>query len=590
MARKKLLWQIYPLYLFLIIASLVAVSFYASYQMKRVYHEEIASELEARAYLIEDQISAILEERNYERVDFLSKELGRRSKMRITIVDVDGRVLGDSEGDPAGMESHGRRPEIAVAFHDSVGTAIRYSNTLQRDMMYVAIPLKNDGRIIGVLRTSLPMTAIQRALTSINSRIAVSGVVIIILATLASLVIFRRVSGPLHRLREGAQRFARGDFQANLAVSDSEEIGSLAEAMNDMAAQLDQRIMTIEAQRSEQEAVLSSMIEGVLAVDSGERLLNINRAAAGIFGIDPEWACGRTVQEAIRNVDVQKFIGRALAGSEPIETEIAIYGDRERTLKAHGTVLQNAESEKVGAVVVLYDMTKIKMLESIRRDFVANVSHELKTPITAIKGFVETLRGNEVSPDDTKRFLEIVNKHADRLNTIVDDLLLLSRIEKEADKGEIKLTTEKINPVIESARQTCEMQAAAKNIRIIQNDDIDLKAAINSHQLEQALINLIDNAIKYSPPESEILIDARQVDNEIRITVHDRGCGIDGSHLPRLFERFYRVDKARSKELGGTGLGLAIVKHIALAHRGRVGVESTPGKGSAFTIYMPTIS
>jgi two-component system phosphate regulon sensor histidine kinase PhoR len=363
--------------------------------------------------------------------------------------------------------------------------------------------------------------------------------------------------------------------------------------MNQMAAHLDDRIRTVLRQRNEQEAVLASMVEGVLAVDLEERILRLNRAAGRLLGVRPEQAEGRRIQEVVRKADLQRFVARALANREPVEGDIVLRDaeEGERFLQAHGTVLRGAQGQEIGALIVLNDVTRLRRLETLRRDFVANVSHELKTPITAIKGFVETLLDGAVAdPDDAQRFLQIITRQADRLNAIIDDLLDLSRIEQEAEKGGIPLARGALRPVLEAAVQACSMSAREKPLQIVLHCSGELAAQINAPLLEQAIVNLLTNAIKYSEPAGRVVVDAAQFGDKVMVKVQDWGCGISPEHLPRLFERFYRVDKARSRKQGGTGLGLAIVKHIVQSHGGEVVVHSTPGQGSTFTLILPAVS
>jgi two-component system phosphate regulon sensor histidine kinase PhoR len=318
------------------------------------------------------------------------------------------------------------------------------------------------------------------------------------------------------------------------------------------------------------------------------RILNLNPGAGRIFGLIPENARGRTLLELSRNNDLLHFTSSALSATAPIESEIVIHDPDARFLQAHGSVLRDGQGRSIGAVVVLNDVTALRRLETVRRDFVANVSHELKTPITSIKGFVETLlEGAMADPQEAERFLRIVQRQADRLHAIIEDLLNLSRIERDAEAGDIALEAGAVRAVLIAAVQSCETQARARGIRIEWDCDPGLTAWINAALLEQAVINLIDNAVKYSPDGGAVRVDAALQDAGIVIRVTDEGQGIEAKHLPRLFERFYRVDKARSRKLGGTGLGLAIVKHIAQAHRGIVTVESTPGAGSVFSIQFP---
>ncbi len=588
MVRRRLLWQLYPSYLLIIILCLAAVTWYASRSLRQFYIQEKNDELLARARLVEEEIKVVTSGMEPARIDELCKKLGQVSLTRITVILPDGRVIGDTEEDPSVMENHGNRPEVLAALKGRVGTDTRFSHSVAHEMQYVAVPMEEQGQVRAVVRTSLPITAINQALNGVYVSIAIGGLVIALLASAIGFIISQRISKLLDNLRHGAERFARGEFTNRLPIPSSDEIGGLAEAMNSMAAQLDERFSTILRQRNEQEAVLSSMVEGVLAVDSDERVLNMNQAASNFLAVSPAAAQGRSIQEVIRNTDLQQFITRTLAGQKPVEGELVIHGNGQRFLQAHGNLLRDAQGKTIGALVVLNDITRLRRLENVRREFVANVSHELKTPVTTIKGFVETLQDGAVNnPEEAQRFLTIMGNHADRLQSIIDDLLSLSRIEQEAERKEILLEEGKIRGPLQGAIQVCEVKARAKEINIELQCEENLSARINAPLLEQAVVNLIDNAITYTEPGGKVWVSGSRAGNETIIEVRDRGCGISPEHLPRLFERFYRVDKARSRKLGGTGLGLAIVKHIVQAHGGTVTVESTVGEGSTFTVHLP---
>ncbi|MCG2659866.1 MAG: ATP-binding protein, partial [Kiritimatiellae bacterium] len=350
----------------------------------------------------------------------------------------------------------------------------------------------------------------------------------------------------------------------------------------------DERLGTITRQRNEQEAVFASMVEGVLAVDRDERILHLNHAAARLLDLAPEQARGSSIKEAVRNRDLQAFIDATLAGTGPAEGEIVIYGNEERFLQLHGTALTDIAGYNIGALIVLNDITRLKRLETVRRDFVANVSHELKTPITALKGCVETLSDTRpMDPVEHSRFLAMMTRQVARMEALVEDLLSLSRIEFDAEHKCVALDPGAIGDVLQRVAHAYATAAAAKSISLAVECPTEVTAPINAALLEQAVGNLLDNAIKFSANGTQILVSGRLTGNDVEIQVTDQGPGIEKKHLSRLFERFYRVDQARSRALGGTGLGLAIVKHIALAHRGTVTVASEPGQGSTFTIRIP---
>jgi two-component system phosphate regulon sensor histidine kinase PhoR len=460
-------------------------------------------------------------------------------------------------------------------------------------MMYLAMPFKEGGMLYAIVRVSVPIEEVYSRIKAVQNRILLGGLVVVCLAVIAGFLVYRRVRRPLNRIQEVARAFARGEFQRKLPLSGTEEMAQVAETLNHMASELQQRIGTITTQRNELETVLSSMAEGVFGVDRDERILGMNQAAGRILGCDPALSRGKTIQEVFRIASLQDFVKRALAGEESLKENvlIRIYGERESALNVHGTPLRDEGENRTGVLVVMHDVTELRRLENIRRDFVANASHEIRTPLTAIKGFVETLRdGAMQNPEDAERFLGIIQKHVDRLVALVEDLLSLSRLEGESERNEILLEDQAIRGVLESASQLCRGKGNSRKIRLEVLCSEALKAKMNPPLLEEAVMNLLDNAIHSSSEGKTIQVEAEERETEVLVHVKDQGCGIERNHLDRLFERFYRVDKARSRKLGGTGLGLAIVKHIMEAHKGRVTVESRPGTGSTFTLHLQKAS
>ncbi len=590
MKRKRLLWQLYPSYLLITFALLATVAIYAAEYGRRFYYQRLEAELTARARVLGKVFSEV--NLDIATVDPLCKEYGRLSSTRITVVLRDGKVVGDSEENPAHMEPHAQpdRPEIVAALQGRIEPSIRYSHTLRMNMMYVAAPLQRGETIVGVVRSALSLSAIEKGLRAFYMHIAAAGILIALLGAALDYGAARRIARMLEEIQRGVERYAQGDLTHKLPVYNSLEIGSLAEAMNRMAAQMDERMRAIIQQRNELETVLSGMVEGVLAVDADERILKINQAAGRMLGVDISSAHGRSIQEVIRHAGLQQFVARALRSAEPIEADLSVNFGSERALQARGAPLHCEGGECTGAVIVLNDVTRLRQLENLRREFVANVSHELKTPVTSIKGFVETLLdGAMENPEDARRFLGIIARHAERLQAIIEDLLSLSRIEQDGERREIVLEKGLVRGVVQAAVQACRLAAESKQIRIEVASEETLYARFNAELLEQAVVNLLDNAIKYSEPGSAVEVAAQRANGDVVIAVRDYGCGIPKEHLSRIFERFYRVDKARSRKMGGTGLGLAIVKHIVQAHGGQVNVESTVGKGSTFTIRLPGI-
>ncbi|MBX7167669.1 MAG: PAS domain-containing protein [Pirellulales bacterium] len=587
MRRRRLIWQFFISFLLVTIGSLLAAGWFASNSFYQFHLAEVNNQLHTQCLLLRAQLAPGFSADNRAGLQAACQAFADATRSRVTLILPNGDVLCDTQQDPRTMANHADRPEFKRAMGSGEGTATRLSATVGERLLYCAVPITRDGQPVAVVRTSLSLQRILQGVRDMQLRIAGAGLGILLLAASLCWYLTRRFAQPLEEIRRGAERFARGELNYKLLVPQTAELADVAEALNQMAAQLEDRIRTISRQGHEQQAMLASMVEGVLAVDPAQRLITLNRAAAELLSCDLRESPGRSLQEVVRSAELRQFVAEALQGRRPLETDVVLPGEEGRVLQAHGTALRDAANGAVGAVIVLNDVTQLRKLENLRRDFVANVSHELRTPITSIKGFVETLLDGAIdNREDAVRFLEIVARQADRLNAIIEDLLSLSKIEQGAEdivRGETPL-----RPILESAMLVCATKASERSIEVKLQCPDDLTALANAPLLEQAVVNLLDNAIKYSDPTSEVQIRADQRNGEVTIAVADRGCGIEADHLPRLWERFYRVDKARSRKLGGTGLGLSIVKHIVNAHHGRVTVESQPGTGSTFVIRLPT--
>jgi two-component system phosphate regulon sensor histidine kinase PhoR len=591
MFKRTLNRQLYLSYLLITLLSLGAIGGYTVSALHNFYYDQTSADLESRARLIQHQVSQHFASGNTPALKRLAETLGQPGGQRVTLILTDGTVTGDSEENPIRMDNHADRPEVKIALVGKTGSSVRASSTLNANLMYVALPVYHNGQLLGVVRLSIPLTVIDEALKGMLWKIILAGLLIALAATPVSLYISGRISRPLSEMKDGAERFASGQLDSRIHVEGPDDVIRLAEALNAMAAQLNDRIHTVTAQRNEQEAILSSMVEGVVAVDSNQNVLSLNRAAAKLLDVPSGIASGQPVAMVMRNTQLQEFVKKALASSETVEQDIVFHrGENEQVLHVMGTALRDSEQTPLGAVIVLNDVTRLKRLETMRRDFVANVSHELKTPITSIKGFVETLiSGAMDKPEDNKRFLGIVASQADRLNAIIDDLLSLSQLEQDAEKVEIVIAESGLKPVLEMAIQACASKATEKKVHVDLNCPESVTARINPQLLEQAVINLVDNAIKYSLTSTQVRVNVSAGEEGITVAVADEGRGIEKEHIPRLYERFYRVDSDRSRAMGGTGLGLAIVKHIAQVHGGSVSVDSSIGKGSTFRIHLPAI-
>ncbi len=590
MPRKRLLRQLLISFAAVIVLCVLASCWLASKTLEDAYTDAAAERLQIAVRMIAENASSGFTADPGELTQTASR-LGRTMGVRITLVRRDGTVLADTREDASKMDNHAQRPEIAAALKGNDEQIARFSTTLGERMLYMATPVRASGHIVGVVRAAISTSEIDQEFAHTRNTMFAAACVVALGGVALSWWLAKRFADPIRDLSEGAQRIAGGDLHERLAVPDIDELAALAESLNLLAGQLEERGHAIGRKGYEQEAVLASMAEGVLAVDSEERVISLNRAAAALVGGKQTDMRGRNLQEVVRNADLRRFASRALESSEPIEDDLVLHGDREKILHVRGTALRDGDGRGVGAVIVLGDVTEFRLLERLRRDFVANVSHELKTPIASIKGFVETLLDGALDDrGDAVRFLNIVAGQADRLNSIIEDLLSLSKIERSEEAADLQLEPTEVRKVLEAAVNDCQTKAAERLIDVRLTCDDRIQATANSPLLEQAVVNLLDNAIKYSEPGSAVRIVSEQSPSEVTIAVIDQGCGIESEHLPRLFERFYRVDRARSRKLGGTGLGLAIVKHIVQAHRGRITVESAFGAGSTFTIHLPVVA
>lgn len=592
MSRRHLFFRLAPIYLLVTALALAGVSWLGAREMTRFFYGQKTRDLRSIAYAAASGAAAALETDDFldinPRLDRWCSDFADQTTTRITVILSSGRVLCDSDEDPARMDDHSTRPEVKKAMAGEAGSSIRFSYTLEKPHMYVAVPMEGPSNIAMVMRVAVPVSTISEALWSVRLRLILGAAAAGLLIVFTTVLLSRRITAPLKEMRQGVEKFAHGDFGTRLKISKVEEFAVLAEEMNNMAEELDDRIRTVVKQRNELEAVLSSMVEGVLAFDTGENLINYNQAAVNLMGVSGKEILNRPIQEISRNSTLWKFVSRTLESPVSVEEEIVFFSGGKRYLQAHGTSLNDVGGRRIGALVVLNDMTNIRRLENVRREFVANASHEIRTPITSIKGFVETLLDGAMDDQETaQRFLKIIRKHSDRLNAIVEDLLSLSKLEMEAETGQVYLEEGRILDVVKEAVETCHTSIEAKNVSVKIDCLETLTCRFNPSLLVQALINLIDNAVKFSGEGQTVTIHCQGTEDSIMLSVEDEGVGIESTHIPRIFERFYRVDKARSRTLGGTGLGLAIVKHIALVHNGEVNVTSTPGKGSTFTITIP---
>ncbi len=583
-----LIWQLIPSYLLIILVSLGGVTWFALTSLQSFFIQRTAIDLETRARILAGQVADHLQPVDAAAVGRICRRVGQDTDTRVTVIAADGIVMADSDEEPSRMENHSSRPEVLQALAGGVGRSERFSSTQGQRMMYVALPLEGADAPFAVLRVSIPLTAVESQVRTLFVDVLIGGFFSALLALALAFLVSRRISRPVEQLRSGAEKFSAGDLQHRLEVPNPAELAELARTMNQMAAQLQERIDAVISQRNEFETVLASMVEGVVAIDLQGRIMSFNAAFARMLAAPSGSVKGRDIHEIIRDRSFHQLLAEALAQNRLVQGDFVVRQPVERVFDTHCVPLAGFAEAPAGTLVVLHDVTRMRRLENVRQDFVANVSHEIRTPLTAIKGFVETLMQAAEDPEERRRFLGIIQRHVNRLNDILEDLLALARLEQRGEKAAVTLETTPLRGVIETAAQLVQWKADARGVRLALDCAPEITVRVDATLLEQALINLIDNAVKYSPDNETVHVAAVQADDELQIRVRDHGPGIPQKHQPRIFERFFRVDKARSRKVGGTGLGLAIVKHISQVHGGRVTLESSSGRGSTFTIHLPT--
>jgi len=516
-----------------------------------------------------------------------TKEASKRSQTRVTIVDPQGTVLADSERDPETMENHANRTEILQAHRGQVGVSVRYSTTLSRDLCYVALTFSYRGAASFILRLAVPLQELDAAVAAVRWWLLGTSLVALILGMLIAYVFSMRFTGRIRHLQSFAERLVETKASQEIWSEADDELGSLARSLNRMAAQLRDSLDQLSMESARREAILSSMAEGVLAVDQQMRITFCNESFARVTGIPVPLPQRAPLLEVVRDAGLFDMLAQVLASEQPLKGRLELPAANGRSFEVQVAPL--SASPRQGAIAVLHDITDLERLERVRKDFVANVSHELRTPLAAIRGYADTLiDGALEDPENNRKFLEIISAQAAQLNNIASDLLMLSELESDrAEAGKPERFF--VHNVVDNALRTVESEARMRDVRLIRGQVEEASVSGSKTRLEQALVNLLDNAIKFNRPFGEVRIDITRVpERRVCIMVADTGIGIPSGVLSRIFERFYRVDKARSRSVGGTGLGLSIVKHVLERMNGRITVESELGKGSVFTVTLPS--
>lgn len=578
-------------FLFIIISAVILLSLfiYLSDNLKDYTYRRIKTNIFQQLQLSKSYIQDIPIRNifSYE-IDSVADKIGNDLGLRVTFIGMDGKVYGDSEineSELSFVENHLYRPEVQQVIKSGYGESRRFSTTVKKEFLYTAA-LFNKNNSQGIIRLSIPLSEIEDLLNNLTATLGIVLLAAFVLAGIVSYLASLFISRPIGEISWAAKDIAYGNYARKISIQSQDEIGDLGTAFNDMSEQIKIKIEEVSQGKSRLEAVFLSMFEGVMIVDLEGKILLINQSLKSFFEIN-EYYLGKKPIEVIRNLQIQDLVDNILVSNVGmISEEISTLLPEGKSLLVHATQIKKNENIE-GAVLVFHDVTILRSLEKVRQNFVANVSHELRTPISSIKGFAETLlAGGLNDKENAEDFLKIILAESNRLANLIDDLLHLSKIES----GKLVMEKQpcKLLEIVEKVIGSLKVQLNSKSIIVKINVPENIPdILVDETRLKQVLLNLIENAIKYNNPQGEILISAGLVNNFVKVDIIDTGIGISSKDLPRLFERFYRVDKARSRELGGTGLGLSIVKHIIQSHNGEVSVQSLEGQGSTFSFTVP---
>ncbi len=587
--KIKLHWKITFIFCSAVVLGLFIGYFYLSTHLKTHLENNLENNLKRQLSLAKDFLETYLNEHGaVADTDMFADRIGKELAVRATIITQEGVVIGDTDlnkDEIKSVENHIDRPEVQEAIKKGFGMSKRFSNTIKKHLLYMAVPF-GKGKVSGFIRLAIPLSEIKLLETSLQKIIAFSLSLVFGLSLLFTFLISLIVSKPLTEMAGIAKAMAKGDFSRKPSICSTDEIGDLAMALSYMSDEIKGNIDRIKQEGVKLDAVLSSMFEGIMVVDEKGSILLMNPSLRKLFFVDsaPET---KTPIEAIRNPQIQDIVDKILKEQQHlISEEITVSQTEEKTLKINAVpIIRNDILE--GVVLVFHDITELRKLERVRQDFVANVSHELRTPIASIKGYSETLLEGAIDDkDNVREFISIIYQDSNRLANLIDDLLDLSKI--ESGKMKMIFVPLDVKPILDRCLGVLDKSIKNKQLSVsLSIPDGIPKVLADDKRLSQVFLNLLDNAVKYTSDGGSIKVNISLSDKFVQVDVSDTGMGIPEQDLPRIFERFYRVDKARSRELGGTGLGLSIVKHIVLAHSGQVWVKSELGQGSTFSFTIP---
>ena len=576
-------WKIMLPLIVLVVVGMGVLGLYTVNSARNSEINQLQTQLTDEARLVADiSLPDFISQANGSQFDSIAKSVGSQILSRVTIIAKDGTVLGDTDGDPSTLENHSTRPEVIQALANGVGYATRYSTTLKENMMYVAVAVTNQGQILGIARVSLPLTAVNSSVNTTLLTIIWATVIAAGIFILAAAFITRMITRPIRQITRATEIVTAGKFGQQIRTGSKDEIGRLAVAFNGMSAGLQNTVSAISEERLKLSNILSEMSDGVIVVANQGIITIVNRAAANIFGTTEEKITGLPLIEGIRDHEVDEVFKSCLRDNKEKSSQFESIVNK-RFLRVIGIpVIVN---ENTGVLLIFQDLTEVKSLQTMRQEIVSNISHELRTPLASIKAIVETLTDGAIDDKEVAvDFLKKVDAEVDRLTHMVEELTQLSRLET----GKIQLKIEPVDLIILSGEVVTQMRPLAKKRRLELSSVLPAgfpSAPADKERVRQVLINLVHNAIKFTLPGGKILINGKVSGSNLELSVSDTGIGIPGDALPHIFERFYKVDKARSG--GGTGLGLAIAKHIVQAHGGTIIAQSEEGKGSTFIFTLP---
>lgn len=582
MSTNRLIWKLFPSYLFIAFVTILAITAFSTHIFRNHLVQLTYDQLTSSNFYVQKEIEGA---QSFSDLALRIDQAATTYQVRVTLFDQAGVAAWDSHIENNGWSAGEEAREVAAALSGKIMDSQRFSAIYHGYHAYHAEPFKTPF-FQGVLRTSQSAKNQHEVIRRLYLTIFLAGAGLICLVLLISFAIAKQIGRTLDDFRQGVETFSKGRLKEKVSVQGSVEFEELSDAMNVMAKKLDSRYRMVLEERNQKNAILSSMGEGILTIDHHHRITGFNDASKPFFKAKLTTIVDQHYQEVIRDKKLLDFIEKSLQSDEPVQA-IWTFG-KKLFIQAHGTTLKSSRGRVMGALIVLSDVTHLKRLESMRKDFVANVSHELKTPMTVISGFIETLlEGGADDPEQAKRFLQKIGDHTQRIQQIIEDLLTLSGLEQSEDTHSIVFTRQPLISVLSAALEMCQLKNKGRNIQFSLNCSETLEASLNADLMEEAVLNLLDNAAKYSESGQSVSLDVEVKKTRIYIHVSDQGCGIPSEDQSRVFERFYRVDKGRSRKVGGTGLGLAIVKHIVTSHSGDVKLKSQVGEGSVFTIVLP---